>query len=165
MSSNNNASVPASAYGLPPQTLAPPPPGSDGSIYSNAAAISKNNAEIQNKSKFGGSRRKLRGGAASITVPPVSVPYKEAGAGNNTTSANITNSTKVQADLYAAKQYDACVGSSDPSCGQQAGGKKRKLKGGWPAWRCMSGGKSIRKSRGKCRKSRKTRKCRRRKSK
>ena len=143
--SSSTNSVSASAYGMQPQTVAPPPPGSNGSIYSSGAAISKNNADMQNKAKFGGSRRSFKGGAASIVVPPVQVPYKEVGAGNNTTSANITNSTKAQADIYANKQYDACVGSTNPSCGMSGGkvnhSKGRSHKGGWPHWGCMSGGK------------------------
>ena len=158
MSSASTNSVSASAYGMQPQTVAPPPPGSNGSIYSSGAAISKNNADMQNKAKFGGSRRSFKGGAASIVVPPVQVPYKEVGAGNNTTSANITNSTKAQADIYANKQYDACVGSTNPSCGM-SGGKGRSHKGGWPNWRCMSGGKrrtNKRTTKRSCR-SRKTR--------
>ena len=163
-------------YTPPPQQLAAPPSGSDGSIYGNSNAIAANNADAQNSlSKIGkgGSRRRFKGGAtnlnpapAPIVVPPVQVPYKEAGTGSNTTSANVSNSTSVGATLSANSQFDACVGSSNPACGQVAGG--RKIKGGWPNWGCMSGGKrsgkrkSCKKSKSR-RKCRKTRKCRRRK--
>lgn len=173
----------ATTYTPPQQQLAAPPPGSDGSIYSNGKAIAANNAETQNNLAQigkGGSRRRFKGGAATnlnpapapapIVVPPVQVPYKEAGVGSNTTSANVSNSTTVDATLSANSQFDACVGSSNPACGQVAGGK---IKGGWPNWRCMSGGNkrsgknSSKKRRGKNsskkRKCRKTRKCRRRK--
>ena len=166
--SSTPTTVSASAYGYPPQTFKPPPPGSNGSIYSNGAAISANNAELQNKTnKFGGSKRSFRGGAADlITVPAMNVPYRETGAGANTTSANLTNSTKAQAEIYANKQYDGCVGSKDATCGQAGGRKKRgmtksltSLRGGWPAWGCMSGGRrrTCRKRRGKCKTCRKRR--------
>ena len=115
------STVPASSYGIQQQTVAPPPVGSNGSIYSNGKAISANNAQTQNKTKFGGKK----GGAATIPVAVVPVMYKETGAGNNTTAANVTNSNKTQADLYANKQFDGCVGSTDSSCGQ-SGGKRRR---------------------------------------
>jgi len=167
----------APIYTPPQQQLAAPPPGSDGSIYGNSNAIAANNANNQNSLAQigkGGSRRRFKGGAtnlnpapAPIVVPPVQVSYKEAGAGSNTTSANVSNSTTVGATLNANSQFDACVGSSNPACGQVAGG--RKIKGGWPHWGCMSGGKrsgkrksSKKKSKSR-RKCRKTRKCRRRK--
>ena len=144
--------VSATAYGMPLQTLSPPPAGGKGDIYSNSAAISKNEAAAQNNAKFGG-RRRTKGGAASIVVPPVSVPYKDTGGG---TSANITNATSVQANLSANKQYDMCVGSSNPSCGAQAGGTSRVH------WGCMSGGK--RRKTNRRRKMNKRRKTRRRKT-
>ena len=158
----------AITYNPPQQQLAPPPPGGDGSIYGNSNAIAANNAQIQNRAKFGGSKKnkkikrritftpaliiiggkhkkQLKGGASAITVPPIQVPYKEVGMGNNTTSANVTNSIKVGATLKANSEYDNKVGQ----------------KGGWPNWRCMSGGKkSKKKSSGKYKK---TKKCRRRK--
>jgi hypothetical protein len=114
------STVPASSYGIQQQTVAPPPPGGNGSIYSNGAAISANNAQTQNKTKFGGKR----GGAATIPVAVVPVMYKETGAGSNTTSANVINSNKTQADLHANKQFDGCVGKG-ASCGQ-SGGKRRR---------------------------------------
>jgi hypothetical protein len=168
------ASIPPPKPYIPPQQqLAAPPPGSDGSIYGNSNAIAANNAQAQNNLANigkGGSRRRFKGGAnnltpAPIVVPPVQIPYKEAGAGSNTTSANVSNSTTVGATLNANSQFDACVGSSNPACGQAGG---RKFKGGWPDWGCMSGGKrsgkrkSSKKSKSR-RKCRKTRKCRRRK--
>ena len=148
-------STTASSYGVQSQKLAAPPIGSNGSIYSNGKAISAQNASAQNRGKFGG--------AASIVVPPVSVPYRETGSGSQTTSANITNSTKAQSQIFADKKFDNCVGVSGP-CGGQSGGRRRKPKsvrrsliGGWPSWRCMSGGTRRtcrRKGRRTCRKGR-----------
>ena len=111
-----------STYGIQQQTVAPPPFGGNGSIYSNGAAISANNAQTQNKTKFGGKR----GGAATIPVAVVPVIYKETGSGSNTTAANVTNSNKTQADLYANKQFDGCVGSSDASCGLKGGQRSKR---------------------------------------
>lgn len=153
---------PQKPYTPPPQQIAAPPPGSNGSIYGNSNAIAANNAQTQNnlaKIGKGGSRRRFKGGA-TIIVPPVQIPYKDPG---NMTNANVMKSTTVGATLSANSQFDACVGSTNPACGQVAGGK---IKGGWPNWGCMSGGikrsKSGKKS--KCRRtSKKTRKCRRRK--
>jgi hypothetical protein len=150
-------------YIPPPQQLAAPPPGSNGSIYGNSNAIAANNALAQNNLANigkGGSRRRFKGGA-TIVVPPVQIPYKDPG---NMTNANVSNSTMLGATLNANSQFDACVGSTNPACGQVAGG--RQIKGGWPNWGCMSGGirkrKSSKKSKSR-RKCRKTRKCRRRK--
>ena len=111
-----------SNYGIQQQTVAPPPVGSNGSIYSNGKAISANNAQTQNKAKFGGKR----GGAATIPAAVVPVVYREAGSGANTTAANVTNSNKAQADLYANKQFDGCVGSSDASCGLKGGQRSKR---------------------------------------
>ena len=78
----------------------------------------------------------------TITVPVVKPLYPETGTGNQTTASNVANSTKVGAELNANKQYDSCVGQG-ATCGQvtvttsQKGGQR----GGWPRWRCMSGGK------------------------
>ena len=116
------STAPAASYGIQQQTSRPAPVGSDGSIYSNAKAISASNADLQNKTKFGGKR----GGAATIPVAVVPITYRDPGAGANTTSANVTNSNKTQADLYANKQFDACVGSSDPTCGQKGGKSRRR---------------------------------------
>jgi hypothetical protein len=167
MSTTDNNAASASAYGVKPMTVAAPPLGSNGSLQQNNTAITNQNTQRQMAARFGGSRRKFKGGA--VVVPPVKVSYNDTGVGNTNTSANITNSTKVQADLYAAKQYDSQVGPV-----QNAGRKKsRRLTGGWPEWGCMSGGKSRRNRRLKSRRNqklksrRKLRKssCRRRKSK
>lgn len=138
-----------SSLGIKPMLVAAPPQGSNGSIQQNNTALANQNTQRQMSARFGGSRKVLKGG---LVVPPVKVSYNDTGVGNTNTSANITNSTKVQADLYAAKEYDSQVGPV-----QKAGrsSKSRKLTGGWPAWGCMSGGKTHSKCRCKsCRKSR-----------
>ena len=162
------------SYTPPPQLIAAPPPGSNGSIYGNCNAIAASNAEAQNNLANigrGGSRRRFKGGATGLTpapvapaapivVPPVQILYKDPG---NMTYDNVINLTKVGATLNANSQFDACVGSSNPACGQ-AGGKNKKFKGGFPNWGCMSGGKrnSRRRRKSKCiRKPKKSRKCRR----
>jgi hypothetical protein len=156
------------SYTLPPQQIAAPPPGSNGSIYENSVAIAANNAQAQNNLANvarGGSRRRFKGGATGLTpapivVPPVQILYKDPG---NMTYDNVINLTKVGATLNANSQFDACVGSSNPACGQ-AGGKNKKFKGGFPNWGCMSGGKrnSRRRRKSKCiRNPKKSRKCRR----
>ena len=145
MATNNTAS--ASAYGVNSMTVPAPPAGSNGSLQQNNTAMTNQNTQRQMAARFGGSRRKFKGGA--VVVPPVQISYKETGVGNTNTSANITNSTKVQADLYAAKEFDSQVAKT--------GGSKRhkRLVGGWPAWGCMSGGRKSRRSRSrKLRKSR-----------
>jgi hypothetical protein len=165
MSSTDNNLDPS--LGIKPMLVAAPPQGSNGSIQQNNTALANQNTQRQMAARFGGSRKVLKGG---LVVPPVKVSYNDTGVGNTNTSANITNSTKVQADLYAAKEYDSQVGPV-----QKAGRSKksRKLTGGWPAWGCMSGGKtrrkyrckSCRKSRNRKLKSRRKNSCRRRKSK
>jgi hypothetical protein len=148
-----------SSLGIKPMLVAAPPQGSNGSIQQNNNALTNQNTQRQMSARFGGSRKVLKGG---LVVPPVKVSYNDTGVGNTNTSANITNSTKVQADLYAAKEYDSQVGPV-----QKAGrsSKSRKLTGGWPAWGCMSGGKTHSKCRCKsCRKSRRKLKSRKLKS-
>jgi hypothetical protein len=159
----------ATTYNPPQQKILPPPLGGDGTIYGNSNAISLNNAIAVNKVKFGGSKKhkkirrvtltpaliiiggkykkQLKGGStsapATITVPPIQLPFKDHG---NMINDNIINSIKLDATLKANSEYDHLVGKT--------GG--RKIKGGWPKWGCMSGGKkSKRKYRNKCRKTKK----------
>ena len=169
----------ATTYNPPQQKILPPPLGGDGTIYGNSNAISLNNAIAVNKAKFGGSKKhkkirrvtltpaliiiggkykkQFKGGSApaaaatpapaTITVPSVQIPFKDHG---NMINDNIINSIKLGATLKANSVYDYLVGQKAP----QTGG--RKLKGGWPKWGCMSGGKkSKRKYRNKCRKTKK----------
>lgn len=149
----------AEAYGVSSMQVPAPPLGSNGSLQQNNTAITNQNTQRQMAARFGGSRKILKGGA--VVVPPVQISYKEGGVGNTNTSSNITNSTKTQSELFAAKEYDNQVGPVQPV--QKAGRKKsrsrsRKLTGGWPAWGCMSGGKSRRRRKTHRRKSHRRRK-------
>ena len=157
MSSTNNTD---SAFGVKSMQVSAPQQGSNGSIYQNNTAITNQNTQRQMAARFGGSRKILKGG---LVVPPVQISYKETGVGNTNTSSNVTSSAKTQADLTASAEFDNQVGPVQPV--QKAGRKKsrsRKLTGGWPAWGCMSGGKSRkthrRKSRRKLGKSHRRRK-------
>ena len=153
------SSTTSASYGMKPQTVAAPPPGSNGSVYSNGKAISENRAETQNRTKFGGSKRSFRGGAGTVTVSPLqSTGLREPGP--ITSSSNNIQATQNMVQGSENKTYDACVGQG-PSCGQ-AGGKRRRLSrnliGGShqvPSWGCMSGGISRGISRGKRRTCRK----------
>ena len=138
-----------SAYGMKPNTVGP----STGSIYSDGKIIQANNNETQNRAKFGGKR-----GGGTITVTPLPhTGMRETGRGGNTSNGNNVAATTTQASLFKQSELDNNVG--------QSGGRRRSLKGGWPAWRCMSGGMSggmsRGRSRGKIRKRRTT--CRKRK--
>jgi hypothetical protein len=144
----------------PPQlTVAPYPPGAT-SMRSASIANNNNSAIQQNKlNKIGGKRRRkskrFKGGASgsTIQVPVIPNPVPETGSGQNTISANVTNSTKVGATENANSKYDNLVGTK----AVKTGGKKiSTFRGGRHVhWGCMSGGKSRRK---KCstRKKRKT---------
>jgi len=155
MSSPDNNLDPS--LGVKPMLVAAPPQGSNGSIQQNNNALTNQNTQRQMSARFGGSRKVLKGG---LVVPPVKVSYNDTGVGNTNTSANITNSTKVQADLYAAKEYDSQVGPV-----QKAGrsSKSHRLTGGWPAWGCMSGGRKSRRRKSRLRKSRLRKSCKSRK--
>ena len=128
---------PDNNFGLNSMTTGAPPPGSNGSINQNGAALSQQNTSRQMAARFGGSRKKIKGGA---TVPPMQVNYSNSGG---TQDAN-TKMTQVNATISANKQFDSQVGAV-----QDAGGRRKKLNrngskklvGGWPAWGCMSGGK------------------------
>lgn len=161
MSSTNNTD---SAFGVKSMQVSAPQQGSNGSIYQNNTAITNQNTQRQMAARFGGSRKILKGG---LVVPPVQISYKETGVGNTNTSSNVTSSAKTQADLTASAKFDKQVGPVQPV--QKAGRRRkltksrsRKLTGGWPAWGCMSGGKSRkthrRKSRRKLGKSHRRRK-------
>jgi hypothetical protein len=148
-----------SSLGIKPMQVAAPQPGSNGSIQQNNTALTNQNTQRQMAARFGGSRKVLKGG---FVVPPVKVSYTETGVGNTSTANNVTGLAKTQADLDAQAKLDSDVGPVQPV--QKAGrsSKSHSLTGGWPAWGCMSGGKSRRKCRCKsCRKSRKSRKSRR----
>ena len=146
----------------PPQlTVKPYPPGASG-MRSASIANNNNSAIQQNKlNQLAGSkkRRRFKGGGATgstITVPVVPNPVPETGSGNNTISANVTNSTQIGAAENANSKYDNLVGTK-----VKTGGKKRStFKGGRHVhWGCMSGGKSrikkgSRKSRRKSRRRR-----------
>jgi len=145
---NNNT---ARDFGVKPMVVAAPPSGSNGSIQQNNTAITQQNTQRQMAARFGGSRKKQKGG---LVVPPVKVSYTETGVGNTSTSSNVTNSAKTQADLTAQAPFDSDVGPVQPI---QKAGRSHKLTGGWPAWGCMSGG---RKRRGSGSRSRKLKSCR-----
>jgi len=138
-------------YKPPELTVKPYPPGASG-MRSASIANNNNSANQQNElNKIGGTRRRkfkrIRGGAtgSTITVPVVPNPVPETGSGQNTTSANVTNSTKVGAAESANSKYDACVGQG-ASCGMSGGKKRSTFKGGKHVhWGCMSGGVSRRK--------------------
>jgi hypothetical protein len=146
----------ASAYGIQSMQVPAPPPGSNGSIYQNGAAVTNQNTEKQMAARFGGSRKILKGG---LVVPPVKISYTETGGtGNTNTGSNVTASAKTQADLHAQATLDSQVGPVQPV--QSAGRKKRrskKLVGGWPAWGCMSGGRRSRRLKKSHRRLRKSR--------
>ena len=117
------STVPASSYGIQQQVVAAPPVGSNGSIYSNGKAISANNAQAQNRAKFGGKK----GGAATIPVPVVPIPYREAGGGSNTAASNVTSLTTATAKGSEQRKYDAVGGCGGSSCGL-TGGRSHKRK-------------------------------------
>ena len=116
------STVPASSYGIQQQVVAAPPVGSNGSIYSNGKAISANNAQAQNRAKFGGKK----GGAATIPVPVVPIPYREAGGGSNTAASNVTSLTTATAKGSEQRKYDAVGGCGGSSCGLTGGRRRSK---------------------------------------
>jgi hypothetical protein len=139
-----------------------------GNIHKAGTDASAANNQRQLAARFGGSRKKQRGG---LVVPPVKVSYVDTGVGNTNTSNNVTASARTQSDLTAQAKLDSNVGDVQPI---QKAGRSRQLVGGWPEWGCMSGGRKRRRSRSRSRrlksrklKSRKLRKIsyRRRKSK
>jgi hypothetical protein len=139
-----------SAKAMPPQTITPLAAGATSPMSS--AQIQQQQAVQKQMSligKTGGSRRKrLKGGANLIQVPPI-----QPGTPNQTQNTNtMKDITRVAVTQQEQAKFDSQV---------KTGGKN--IKGGtWPVWGCLSGGKKrkCRKSR-KCRRSRKCRKSRR----
>ena len=114
-----------------------------GNLYTANTAIQKQNTETQLAARFGGSRKKLKGGAI---VPPVKISYVDRGVGNTNTGNNVTASAETTLNLNAQAKLDSEVGAVQPI--QKAGRRKsRRLVGGWPEWGCMSGGRKRRRSR------------------
>ena len=152
------SSASSAAYGIKPLTLTPPPSGSNGSPGSTVKTnLATNNATQVRINKIGGSKRSFRGGSpgnGTITVNPLpatSVPVA-GGPGQNPNDNNL-NLTKNQATNYKQSELDGAVAYG----GRRPKGRRQSLKGGWPAWRCMSGGRSRtcrRKGRRTCRKGR-----------
>ena len=139
--SNNNT---ASSLGIKGQQVT----ADSGNLYTTNTNMTNANNERQLASRFGGSRKKLKGG---FVAPVVQISYKETGVGNTNTSNNVTSAATTTANLSAQADLDKQV-----SPVQKAGKKKsHKLVGGWPAWGCMSGGRKSRRRKGrKLRKSR-----------
>ena len=111
--------APTSDYGVKPMQVAAPLPGSNGSIQQNNSAMTNQSNQTQIKARFGGAKGgKAKGGKAksrgakggAVTVPPIQISYKDTGVNNTSTQANVIASTRTQADLSAAKVYDAQVG-------------------------------------------------------
>ena len=151
---NNNS---ASSHGIKGQQVT----ADAGNLYTTNTKITQQNTETQLAARFGGSRKKQKGG---LVVPPVKVSYVERGVGNTNTSNNVTNSARTTADLTAQSELDSQVAPV------QKAGRSHKLIGGWPEWGCMSGGRKSRRSRSRSRRLKKSRRlrkksCRRRKSK
>lgn len=125
------------------------------------------------KGKSGGGKRKryltkrtkFRGGASGVAnSAQIVVPAVQPGAVNSAK----TESQYADLTALASKQESEAVFDSGNTAGvaaTQKGGRKmkseRKMKGGWPIWGCLSGGKkSKRKHRRHNRKTRKTRRTR-----
>ena len=123
--------APTSDYGVKPMQVAAPLPGSNGSIQQNNSAMTNQSNQTQIKARFGGAKGgkgakcgKAKSGGAkggAVTVPPIQISYKDTGVNNTSTQANVIASTRTQADLSAAKVYDAQVG-------QKAGRKSYRRK-------------------------------------
>ena len=138
----------------------PPPAGSNGSPYQNGQAISAQNTDkLMRLNSTGGykSRRRKRryrkrrktkrgGGSIVVAVPPVS--YPESGSSNQTIAGVTTDATKVGTTTTENSTYDQCIGQP-ASCttDAQTGGKRRRKRGGYTKWGCMSGGKKNKKTR------------------
>jgi hypothetical protein len=140
-------------FGMPKQQLQPLPPGAT-SIRDSGIVTQNMNSKLQNtliNGKTGGSKKHyLKGGASSILVQPVPVN----GLNNTQTQQNYTNLTQAAAVQNRQAAYDGLVGQNQSAtavvAAQQSaisGGRaKRKsrrktLRGGWPKWGCLSGGR------------------------
>lgn len=138
---SNNANM----YGVPPQTVQALPAGATN--IRNAAIVNQNNATAKQMALIGGKKKRIyKGGASTITVPPVpSTGISDGGASAN----NYKMLTEATANQTVQAGYDACVGQGASCTAQvyatqkQMGGRKKKQtkKGGSHKWSCMSGGK------------------------
>jgi hypothetical protein len=151
MSQNNSNVVSADKYGVVPQQLPPYPAGANSarsaSIAMQEQSVNKQMALIGK----GGSRRGLKGGAATqVVVPPANTPYPDIG---NQTANNFKSTTQATINQNAQSAFDACVGKGAGCTAQvvqeqKAGSKRRRhrsrkgrSKKGGLKWGCMSGGK------------------------
>jgi hypothetical protein len=122
---------------MPSQTLIPLPPGASSPMA--AGVINQQNQnKLQNQLGSGKKRRrKSRGGASVVQVPPVSTSSPNP----QLTGQNYTDLTKLASTSQSNAQYDNLA---------QKGGTKRMRsyysRGGyWPKWGCLSGGKKSKK--------------------
>lgn len=126
MSSSTNDQI-IQAGAMPAQTAKPLPPGATSPM--NAGYIKSQQQAAQQSAligtgKTGGSRKRLRGGAASVLVPPVPAGTVDAGA----TQANYIKITSVAQTGAANAAYDNA--SSPAQTAQIAAGQNKLYQGG-----------------------------------
>jgi hypothetical protein len=113
-------------YNIPPNTLKPYP---EGASSIREAGITNTNAAVNKQMSLmaTGGKRNKKGGQNSVTLSPLSVPYNDPGAGNNTVTANYSNGIQTILQSNSNSIYDSCVGQG-PSCtlAQNAGSKRRR---------------------------------------
>ena len=135
--------------GLPSQKIMPLNPAGASSIITAGFLNQQNQDKLQNQLGAGKKRRrKSRGGAVVIQVPPVS----SSAPNPQLTGQNYTDLTKLASTSQSNAQYDNLA---------QNGGSKRnksyyKRGGYWPKWGCLSGGKKTKRSKSKRSKSKRS---------
>jgi hypothetical protein len=164
--SSDSQVLDSSSFGVKPQTVQAYPSGAN-SVATAGVVTSQQAADKQMSliGKTGGKRRRLKGGASQILVPPMQLAYQDRGGTGNTMSDNQINGINSQATSTVQSTYDVCVGqgasctaaaaAAAPKGGSKARkGKSRTRKGGMVKWGCMSGGKRKTKKTKSRRKSR-----------
>ena len=156
---------------MPAQTVIPLPPGATSPM--NAGYINQQNQIKSQMNLIGsGKRKRSRGGAPVVEVPPVS----SSAPNSQLTGSNFKDLTQLAQTQQTQAAFDTAKTASDTASIQQQqqslyksggskikSGSKRKYKkgGSWPKWECLSGGKKSKRKGRKGRKGRKTRKSKR----
>ncbi len=133
--SNSNQNVAGMIY---PTTKAMV--GSNPADSARLAAVNKAQAQAAANSAMAGGKikrknKKHRGGASSIPVPQLQIPYEPQGGPGTNPNNQIQGNAQTSTQMAANSVYDA-------QASKMGGGTKRR-KGGNPdwVWGCMSGGK------------------------
>ena len=125
---------------MPAQKFPPLPPGANSPM--SAGIISQQNQAKNQMNLVGaGLKRRIRGGAQMVEVPPVPTSAPN----SSLTGSNYKDLTQLAQNQQSQAVYDKAQSPSDTALIQQKSLSGGSFRGGsWPKWECLSGGRKTR---------------------